>query len=343
MSPTGPSDESALQIKRAAATERWGTLDLRQPAALIFNPHAGQKVGMTTNTRGLDDVQSALRAEGVRFNTWQTEGPGHATTLAQRAAFEGYKVVIAAGGDGTLHEVARGLVNSDVALAPLPLGSIMNLARALWIPRDLHGAARTIRTGQVLAIDIGRVGPHEFLEAAGVGVVAGLFGYFNKLDSSGLSLGEARDAVQFVERVGTPDVTLEFEGGTLEVKSQAINIANAPYVGAAVAVAPAARLDDGLLEVTIVDHASLAHLLMHVAWRAAGRSAHAAPDMRIVRTAWLRVSVRQGEPALPVHADGDPVGDTPATFEVVPAALRVVVGEPSGSGIRPWAPPPPRS
>jgi diacylglycerol kinase (ATP) len=173
--------------------------------------------------------------------------------------------------------------------------------------------------------------------------VAGLFGYFNKLDNSGLSLGEARDAVQFVERVGTPDVTLEFDGGTLEVKSQAINIANAPYVGAAVAVAPAARLDDGLLEVTIVDHASLPRLLMHVAWRAAGRSAHAAPDMHIVRTPWLRVSVQQGEPALPVHADGDSVGETPATFEIAPAALRVVVGEPSGTGIRPWAPPPPRS
>jgi YegS/Rv2252/BmrU family lipid kinase len=312
-------------------------LDLRQPTVLVFNPHAGKKVGMTTNIHGLDDVQAALRAEGIPFELWQTEGPGHATALAQRAVLDGYKVVIAAGGDGTLHEVARGLANTDVALAPLPLGSIMNLARALWIPRDLHGAARTIRAGRVLAIDIGRVGPHEFLEAAGVGVGARLFSYFNKLDSSGFNLGEAREALQNAERIGTPDVSLEFDGGTLEVKTQAVNIANAPYVGAAVAVAPAARLDDGLLEVTIVDHANLPHLLIHIASRAGGRSAPAAPDMRIVRTPWLRVSVRQGEPLLPVHADGDPVGDTPATFEIVPAALKVVVGEPSGAGIRPWA------
>jgi diacylglycerol kinase family enzyme len=243
---------------------------------------------MTTNTHGVDEVQSALRAEGIRFELWQTEGPGHATTLAHRAVLEGYKVVIAAGGDGTLHEVARGLTNTDVVMAPLPLGSIMNLARALWVPRDLPGAARTIKGGRVLAMDISRVGPHDFLEAAGVGVGA-------------------------------------------------VNIANGPYVGAAVAVAPEARLDDGLLDVTIVEHDSLPHLLMHIALRTGGRSAHAAPDMRIVRTPWVRVSVGQGERPLRLHADGDPVGYTPATFEVLPAALKVIVGEPSATGIRPWA------
>jgi YegS/Rv2252/BmrU family lipid kinase len=306
---------------------------------LVFNPHAGKKVGMSTNTHGLEDVQAALHAEGIRFELWQTEGPGHATELARRAVLEGYRVVIAAGGDGTLHEVARGLTNTDVVLAPLPLGSIMNLARALWVPRDLHGAARTIKGGRVLAVDISRVGPHDFLEAAGVGVGARLFAYFNKLDDSGLSFDEARKALTFLEQVGTPEVCVEFEGGRIDAKTQAVNIANGPYVGAAVAVAPEARLDDGLLDVTIVDHASLPTLLMHIALRAGGHSAHAAPDMRIVRTPWVRVSVAQGERPLPVHADGDPVGDTPATFEVVPAALRVIVGEPSGKGIRPWARP----
>jgi YegS/Rv2252/BmrU family lipid kinase len=308
-----------------------------QPAALVFNPHAGQKVGMTTNTQGLADVQAALHAEGIPFEVWQTEGPGHATALAQRAVLEGYKVVIAAGGDGTLHEVARGLTHTDVVLAPLPLGSVMNLARALWVPRDLRGAARTIKAGRVLAIDISRVGPHDFLEAAGVGVGAGLFSYFSRLDASGLSLDEAQKALKFLEQVGTPEVRVDFEGGRLDVKTQAVNIANGPYVGAAVVVAPEARLDDGLLDVTIVDHASLPRLLMHIAARAGGRHRHPAPDMHIGRTPWVRVSVGQSEHPLPVHADGDPVGDTPATFEVVPAALRVIVGEPSASGIRPWS------
>jgi YegS/Rv2252/BmrU family lipid kinase len=335
MSAIGPFDEST-RVAQPDKLERWGKVDLLHPAALVFNPHAGKKVGMTTNTHGLDEVQAALRAEGIPFESWQTEGPGHATALAQRAVLEGYKVVIAAGGDGTLHEVARGLIHTDVVLAPLPLGSVMNLARALWVPRDLHGAARTIKGGRVLAIDISRVGPHVVLEAAGVGVGAGLFAYFNRLDESGLSLDEAGKALKCLEQVGTPEVCVEFEGGQINTKTQAVNIANGPYVGAAVAVAPEARLDDGLLDVTIVDHASLPRLLMHIAWRAGGRSVHAAPDMHIVRTPWVRVSVAQGEHPLPVHADGDQAGDTPATFEVVPAAVRIIVGEPSGNGIRPW-------
>jgi diacylglycerol kinase family enzyme len=96
-------------------------------------------------------------------------------------------------------------------------------------------------------------------------------------------------------------------------------------------------VDDGLLEVTIVDHASLARLLMHIALRAGGRPAPAPPNTQIVRTPWLHISLGQGERPLPVHADGEPVGETPATFEVVPAALKVVVGEPASTGIRPWA------
>jgi diacylglycerol kinase family enzyme len=169
-----------------------------------------------------------------------------------------------------------------------------------------------------------------------VGVGAGLLAYFNKLDKSGLSLDEVRKALEFLQQVGTPEVCVEFEGGQILAKTQAVNIANGPYVGAAVVVAPEARLDDGLLDVTIVDHASLPRLLMHIALRAGGHSAHAAPDMHIVHTPWVRVSVGQGERPLPVHADGDPIGDTPAMFEVVPAALRVIVGEPPSSGIRPW-------
>jgi diacylglycerol kinase family enzyme len=120
-----------MQVARSSPSQRWAKLELRQPAALVFNPQAGMKVGMSTNTHGLDEVRVALQNEGVHFERWQTEAPGHATVLAQRAVLEGYKVVIAAGGDGTLHEVARGLANTEVALAPLLLGSIMNLACAL--------------------------------------------------------------------------------------------------------------------------------------------------------------------------------------------------------------------
>ena len=104
---------------KTAATERWGYIDpraLSAPAALIFNPHAGQKLGVDTNAGSAEDVQSALRSEGIAFDPWPTQRAGHATELARNAVDEGRQLVIAAGGDGTVNEIAHGLANSDVVL-----------------------------------------------------------------------------------------------------------------------------------------------------------------------------------------------------------------------------------
>ncbi|MDP8921516.1 MAG: diacylglycerol kinase family lipid kinase [Chloroflexota bacterium] len=323
----------------AASARRWGTCDirrLRQPAALVFNPHAGRKLGLATNTNGQDEVQAALRAEGIRFDLWATERSGHATELARRAVVERRELVIVAGGDGTVNEVAHGLANTDTVLALMPLGSIMNMARTLWIPRDLTGAARTIAEGKVLAMDMGRVGEHYFLEAAGVGVVAGLFGYFDNLDSGGPRVGVLRAALRFARQLGTPHVRLEYDGGTLQAHAPAVSIANGPYVGAAYANAPAARIDDGLLDITVFGRTGLPRLLVYLALIAGGRPSPLPAHALTLRAAWLRVAVRHRDRPLPVHADGVPVGITPTTFEVAPAALRVVVGPPADAGIRAW-------
>jgi YegS/Rv2252/BmrU family lipid kinase len=244
-------------ITQAASTERWRRIDPRPlgiPAALIFNPHAGQKLGIDTNAGSAEDVQSALRSEGIAFDPWLTTHAGHATELARKAVEEGRQLVIAAGGDGTVNEIAHGLANSDVALGLMPLGSIMNVARTLWIPRDLPLAARTIAEGKVLAMDMGRSGDHFFLEAAGVGLDAGLFGYFDRLESGASRVGVLRAAARFLRQLGSPRVTVEQDGGQLRTRAPMVSVANGPYVGAAYAIAPEAHIDDGLLEVVVCRH-----------------------------------------------------------------------------------------
>src|SRR5919198_152854 len=109
---------------------RWTQCDprrLRQPAVLIFNPNAGQKLGLSTNAAGADDFQAALRAERIPFEPRPTERAGHATELARQAVGQGRELVIAAGGDGTVNEVAQGLAGADTVLGLMPLGSIMNV------------------------------------------------------------------------------------------------------------------------------------------------------------------------------------------------------------------------
>jgi YegS/Rv2252/BmrU family lipid kinase len=319
--------------------QRWSQCDPRsldRPAVLIFNPNAGQKLGLSTNAGDADDVQAALRAERIPFDPWPTQHAGHATELARQAVAEGRQLVIAAGGDGTVNEAAQGLAGTETVLGLMPLGSIMNIARTLWVPRDLALAARTIAEGKVLAMDMGRIGERFFLEAAGVGLDAGLFGYFERLEEGASRVGVARAALRFLRQLGSPRLIVEWDGGgRLQARAPMVSVANGPYVGAAYAIAPGARIDDGLLDVVVFRRASIPRVLLHLALIAGGRALPPPREARTLQVHSVRISRRRGR-TLPVHADGDPSGVTPVEFQVAPAALRVIVGPPEETGICAW-------
>jgi diacylglycerol kinase (ATP) len=276
-----------------------------------------------------------LRKEDIPFEPRPTERAGHASQLARDAVAEGRQLVIAAGGDGTVNEVAHGLANTQTVLGLMPLGSVMNVARTLWVPRNLALAARVIAEGKVLAMDMGRTGNRFFLEAAGVGLDAGLFGYFERLEKGASLFGVLRAGLRFLRLLGSPRLAIEHDGGHFITRAPMVSVANGPYVGAAYAIAPDARIDDGLLDIVVFRGTSIPRVLVHLALIAGGRSLPPPPRARTMRSQRVRVSRVRGRP-LPVHADGDPVGITPAQFEVAPAALHVIVGPPEETGIRAW-------
>ncbi|MBV9357414.1 MAG: YegS/Rv2252/BmrU family lipid kinase [Chloroflexi bacterium] len=296
----------------------------RKPV-LIVNPHAGQKLGVSVNWGSAEAVTAALEAAGVRCDLWPTRYAGHATELARQAVQEGAPLVVAAGGDGTLVEVAVALAGTETVLGIMPLGSVMNTARSLCVPRDLGAAARTLVDGRVLAMDLGRVHGRLYLEAGGVGLVAGLFGYFDRLDSGAPRVGTLRAVLRFVRGLGSPRLIVEVDGQRRLVRSPMVTVSNGPFVGAAYAIAPEARIDDGLLDVVIFRRAGPLHVLAHLALMAGGRRIGPPPDADTLRARRVSITQVRRRP-LPVHADGRAVGATPATFELVPAALRVIVG-----------------
>jgi diacylglycerol kinase (ATP) len=310
-----------------------------RPAALIFNPNAGQKLGVSTNAGGPDEVQQALRDAGVAFDPCPTEYAGHATKLARAAVAEGRGLVIAAGGDGTVGEVAQALATTETVLGVMPLGSIMNVARTLCIPRELPAAARLIAGGEVLAMDLGKLGDTYFLEAAGVGLAAGLFGYFEQLDAHGLRLRTLQGVMRFVHDLGTPHLLIEADGRQRRVRAPMVTVANSPFVGAAYALAPDARIDDGLLDVVIFRGLGVARILAHLIAVFGGRRLPQPPGTIVLRARSVRVSmVHRHRRPLPVHTDGTAHGTTPAHFEIAPGALKVLVGEPDAGGPRAWRP-----
>src|SRR5690349_1485649 len=104
-----------------------------------------------------------------------SSGPEDARAQAADAARRGYDLVVAVGGDGTAGLVASELLGSSTALAILPLGSVMNIARSLGIPRDLEAAADAIASGVIRTIDVGEVRGRPFFEAGSVGMNAAIF------------------------------------------------------------------------------------------------------------------------------------------------------------------------
>jgi YegS/Rv2252/BmrU family lipid kinase len=265
-----------------------------------------------------------------------TEHAQHGTQLACEAVRAGCQLVIAAGGDGTVAEVGEGLLGSQTALGIMPLGSIMNMARTLCIPRDLTQAAQTVLRGEVLVMDVGRVNGHIFLEAGGVGLVAGLLAYFDRLDSQGPRRGVLRGALRFLSGIGTPRLLIDVDGLQTVERASMVTVANAPYIGAAYALAPEARIDDGLLDVVIFRELGVFRILLHMLLVAGGRHLPPPPEARTMRGRRVRVVRRRGRRQLPLHADGSVVGATPAQFEIMPSALRVLVGERDQNAASAW-------
>jgi len=291
---------------------------------LIINPAAGKKAGLTTNALGIDDARSLLARHGIEADVLCTERADHGFDLAKQAVADGYERVIAAGGDGTVAEVAEGLLDSEVILGVLPLGSVMNVARMLGIPRDLEGAARVIESGPVVRVDAGRAQgtakSRFFLEAAGVGIDAGLFAYANEVDR-----GNWRSVVpllRYVRHYRPRRLEVRLDGTVSRFRAMMVTVANGPFVGAALTMAPDAQLDDGYFDVRIFTHFSKMELIRHFASIMGGRRAY---NPKVLARRAKVVEIFAARPLM-AHADSHPLGSTPARFELLPGAIRVTAG-----------------
>jgi len=286
---------------------------------LIANPHAGRKGGLATNGATIDDARAALAAYDVAPDVELTKGPGHATELARAAALAGYDLVIAAGGDGTVREAAVGLLGSGVPLGVMPLGSFMNVARMLGIPRDVRGAAAVIAAGERAVIDVGRAGTGYFLEAAGVGIDAALFRYTNQID--GGRWGALAQAARVALRYRPRRIVVELDWWTVEMDAIMVTVANGPYCGASFTVAPDAVVDDHQFDVRVFGPMSKLNLLRRLLRPTSGDD-EAGGRVYSFKARDVRVSAPH---PLPGHADSISIGVTPLRFSLIPGALPVLV------------------
>ncbi len=291
---------------------------------LIYNPQAGKKRQIIPGQKQitLEDIKDLLAQYQIEADYYPTKGPEDAQRLAKQSQKQGYELVIAAGGDGTVSEVAIGLIGSEVRLGILPLGTFMNLARMLAIPRDLEQAIQIIKIGRTRKIDVGKINHNYFFEEAGIGIEAEahhlLTGIFER--------GERTNFFKLFKLLFNfygYSAKLILDDQTIETKATLITISNGPYGGAALKLAPSAKLNDHCLTVTLLTMSKLGIIGYLLGLLIKGRSSSHKKAVYKSQKVMIETEVKRL-----IHADARVFGETPAHFETIPNALNVICGFP---------------
>ena len=277
-------------------------------------------------------IASDLRSHFGSFRVLFTKHRGDAAALASDAARKGAKLIIACGGDGTVSEVANGILASgkDAELGILPSGTGGDFRRTLEIPARTRDAARILRTGRTVRIDVGRV---LYIDQNGNDATR----YFVGVASCGMSTKVIErvkeDKVSFVNAMlktamqNTPVRLAVQLDDTHERQLTVLNlcIANARYFGSGMKIAPDAKLTDGKFDVVGVGDLSALQIFTS-APRVYLGSHLSMPEVSHALARKVNVRSADQSKQVALEVDGELPGRLPATFQIIPEALRVRVG-----------------
>jgi diacylglycerol kinase (ATP) len=268
---------------------------------------------------------------GLAGETLFSERPGHLIELAASAVERGATLVVAVGGDGTLNEVVNGIAQKDVDLATIPLGTGMDFVRTYSIPTKFEDAVRVALTGTPRTIDAGRVRYRTWAGAdaerwfANVGSVGMSGAVAQRANAMSKALGGKVTFFYALTRVflewENTEVTVKLDAGERRGRMHDVIVANGVWHGGGMMLAPEARPDDGLFDVVFIGDVGKVDFLTTAPKIYKGKHV-AHPKVDVVRSARVEVDAAEH---LPIEVEGEQVGTTPATFEVVPGALRVRV------------------
>lgn len=269
----------------------------------------------------MERLRGEVRRRGLDGRVVVTEQPGHATEVARELVASGETRIATMGGDGTIGEVANALIDTGVELAVISMGTGNDVARSLGLPlNDLAAALMLAFDGEARPVDMGRDRDRAFLSVLGLGfpaVVAAEANRFTWLKGPPAFFAAVYKAIH---RLRAVPLVIELDDLTLDMECAAVMIQNTPYTGGGLLMAPGARVDDGLLDVVIVDDIGKKDLMINFPKVYSGRHFEH-PSFSLHRTTRVRI---RSEERLPKMFDGDLCGWTPVEAEVCRGALRVV-------------------
>lgn len=301
-------------------------------ALLIINTKSGPNHDSILHVRDLVDM---LASFGIRVDVRVKLRKSQARKEAREATVHGkYDLVIAAGGDGTIEAVASGLINTHTTLGIIPLGTYNNVAACLGIPMRVEQACALIACGSARCIDVGQVvarhmqKPRMFLELStvGLGAALGPLGQHvekRRWDQAAHALPEVMDMSP------TPTcIALDDQLPARTMNTLLVTISNAPRAGAGLSLAPAARMDDGELDVCVYEDMDQRALLTRLLPGPVGGDPSEPSDHNLLRARARTLEIHTARP-MPVSIESKLVGVTPARFTVLTGALSVIAGDSS--------------
>ncbi|HXG83111.1 MAG TPA: diacylglycerol kinase family protein [Pyrinomonadaceae bacterium] len=305
---------------------------------IIVNPKSAGGATESRWARTASDLAKHFGAFEVEF----TRRGGHAIEIAEIAARNGRRLIIACGGDGTINEVANGILESgkDAELGILPSGTGGDFRRTLNIPHSTRETAEYLRGGLTKTIDVGKV---TFVNHAGENTSR----YFLNVSSFGLSAAinervKIKDSLKWLPgdvlrgkakfALSTLQEVLESEFTTVKVSIDGADekmlnttnfcVANARYFGGGMKIAPGAKLDDGFFDVVNIGDIKTAKILTN-AYRLYSGSHLSLDEVKHKNAKRIEIRAADQNQTIFIETDGELPGRLPAVYEIVPLALKV--------------------
>ncbi|WHY86785.1 diacylglycerol kinase [Neobacillus novalis] len=289
-------------------------------ARLIYNPTSGREM----IKRHLPEILQKLEAAGYEASTHATTSEGDATKATRIAVKRKYDIVIAAGGDGTIHEVVNGLADQDYRpkLGIIPTGTTNDFARALHIPRDVSTAVDIITKGEMIPVDIGRINDKYFINIAGGGRITELtYEVPSKLKTMLGQLAYYLKGMEMLPSLKASHLRIEYDGKLFEGEAMLFLVGLTNSIGGFERLAPDASINDGLFSLLILKKVNLAEFIRIATLAIRGEHVN---DQNVVYTQANRIKVYSSE-KVQLNLDGEFGGLLPAEFENLYRHLEVFV------------------
>jgi diacylglycerol kinase (ATP) len=296
---------------------------------LIANPGAGDPATIASR---IEQVMQYLTDNKLKVDLALAHPKKEAITIAQKAVKDGYDMIIAMGGDGTLGAVIQGIGRSKATFGIISAGTANDIATSLGIPKDLKEACALIASGHIRKLDLGQMSTKKtkkfyFFSVSTIGVASTIYPMIKEVPEGKLT--GIKDAVMTLLKF-KPDPTVYLtldDESKIKVETMLVTIANTPVIGLKNLVAPDALLDDGLLDIAVYPGFTKAELISYFV-RSANQGS--VPDGRIQRYRARKIKVKSS-PKMDVAAEGILLGKGAARIKLLPGALRVIAPEP-GTG-----------